>query len=171
MEQKATANKKERNARSKKNAINVDMNPMVDLAFLLLTFFMLATTFSQPQTMELVMPVTPDLDDVEQQQAVKESKALSIVLSSKNQVYCYQGLTSPEVLVMDCNSSEVKTLLIDKKSTVQGLIVLIKAEEGSRYENLIDILDELNQIGIERYAIAEMTAQDEAIVAPYRQAK
>lgn len=171
MEQKATVKKKERNARIKKNAINVDMNPMVDLAFLLLTFFMLATTFSQPQTMELIMPVNPDVDDVQKEQAVKESRALNIVLSGKDQIYCYQGLTSPEVIKMDCNSSEVKTLLIDKKTTVQGLIVLIKAEESSRYENLIDILDELNQIGIERYAIAEMSAQDEAIIASYRQKK
>lgn len=168
MEQQVTTKKKERNARRKKNTINVDMNPMVDLAFLLLTFFMLATTFSQPQLMELVMPVKPDSDDLEQQQAVKESKALSIVLSSKDRIYCYQGISAPEVLMMNSNSSEIKTLLMDKKSTVQGLIVLIKAEVGSRYENLVNILDNLNQIGIERYAIAEMTAQDEKIIAPYR---
>ncbi|NJK82734.1 MAG: hypothetical protein HC912_01900 [Saprospiraceae bacterium] len=118
--------------------------------------------------MELVMPVKPDSDDLEQQQAVKESKALSIVLSSKDRIYCYQGISAPEVLMMNSNSSEIKTLLMDKKSTVQGLIVLIKAEVGSRYENLVNILDNLNQIGIERYAIAEMTAQDEKIIAPYR---
>jgi biopolymer transport protein ExbD len=68
-----------------KRTLNVDMNPMVDLAFLLLTFFMLATTFSKPQAMELLIPAKPKDELAEKEMAVKESKTLSIALQ-KDQV-------------------------------------------------------------------------------------
>ncbi len=168
MEEQEFPEKKKRDARSKKESINVDMNPMVDLAFLLLTFFMLATTFSKPQAMELVMPVQPSAEEEEQQQAVKESKALSLVLSGKNKIYWYQGITEPEVFEVDLEGGEIGDVLSEKKANINGLVVLIKPDSTSIYKNLIDLLDEINVTGIQRYAITDLTPADEVILANFR---
>src|SRR5215210_6572262 len=81
---------KHKKVRAKKNSTHIDMTPMVDLAFLLLTFFMLTTTFSKPKTMEINMPVKPDKP--EEEQKIKESQALTILLTANNKIVWYTGL-------------------------------------------------------------------------------
>src|SRR5438552_17723527 len=81
---------KHKKVRSKKSSTHIDMTPMVDLAFLLLTFFILTTTFSKPKTMEINMPVKPDKP--EEQQKVKDSLALTILLTANNKVVWYKGI-------------------------------------------------------------------------------
>ena len=73
--------------RAKKSSTKIDMTPMVDLAFLLLTFFMLTTTFSKPKTMELNMPADPK--DIKDQPKVKN--AITFLLTDQNKVYWYYG--------------------------------------------------------------------------------
>src|SRR6266853_6460785 len=85
--------KKHKKIRAKKASTHIDMTPMVDLAFLLLTFFILTTTFSKPKTMEINMPVKPK--DSTEQQKVKESQALTILITDKNKIVWYQGLVDP----------------------------------------------------------------------------
>src|SRR3954466_1233936 len=80
--------------RAKKSSTHIDMTPMVDLAFLLLTFFIMTTTFSKPKTMEINMPVKPK--DSTEQQKVKESQALTILITDKNKIVWYQGLMGGE---------------------------------------------------------------------------
>jgi biopolymer transport protein ExbD len=156
--------KPKRDRRGKKDAINVDMNPMVDLAFLLLTFFMLATTFSQPQVMELVMPVLPDKEDTEQGQAIKESQALSILLAGQDEIYWFVGITEPDVHQTSFDTKELNSILEEAHHNIDGLVVLIKPMDNCRYENLIDLLDEINNVGIERYAISDVTETDRSFI-------
>jgi len=73
--------------RAKKLPTRIDMTPMVDLGFLLLTFFMLATTFSKPKVIELVPPV----NDTTHRTQVKDTLALTVILSGGNRVYYYNG--------------------------------------------------------------------------------
>ena len=75
---------KHQKKRAKKSSTHIDMTPMVDLAFLLLTFFMLTTTFSKPKTIEITMPVK----DGEPQ---KVNNALTVLLSDKDKVFYYYG--------------------------------------------------------------------------------
>ena len=79
--------------RAKKMSTKIDMTPMVDLAFLLLTFFMLTTTFAKPNVMQLTMPVkkTDDVEDTK----IKASQAMTIVLGKDNKAYFYFGLNTP----------------------------------------------------------------------------
>lgn len=145
------------------------MNPMVDLAFLLLTFFMLATTFSKPQVMELVMPVVPEKEAEEQLQAVRESQALTVILAAEDEVYWFRGITEPLVRQGPFSQEIARQFLLDFSTDVAEPVVLIKLEDDARYETLIDLLDELNAGGIERYAITDLTEADREILAPHKE--
>jgi len=75
--------------KAKKLSTHLDMTPMVDLGFLLITFFIFTTTMSSPTPMELYMPKDTDKD--EDQNKAKESGALTIMLSKDNHIYYYEG--------------------------------------------------------------------------------
>jgi len=98
LEQKQSGKKGKKKGR-KKMSTRIDLTPMVDLGFLLVTFFMLTTTFSKPQTMEINMPVKPKEEVIEEEQnAVKASKALTLIIDGENKIFWYQGLPGEENL-------------------------------------------------------------------------
>jgi biopolymer transport protein ExbD len=181
--------KKGKKVKPKKMSTRVDLTPMVDLGFLLITFFMLTTTLSKPQTMEINMPVKEkDADSTK----VKESLAMTIILSEKNRVFYYFGITDPKVEVTNFSSGGIRKVLLDRnrdailkindlkkkleaklikeeeykkkvsevKADKNGLIVLIKADDKSKYKNLVDILDEMQITNIGRYAIVDITPSE-----------
>ena len=168
--------------RSKKMSTRVDLTPMVDLAFLLISFFMLTTTLNKPKAMELNMPKKTDTE--EEKQDVGECQVLNILLDTLDQVWYYDGLkvaglqkTSfagdggirKEVLRklkivptecppgkkwVDANKDKVKQ---PEEITMgpRDAIVLIKMLKGARYKNMIDILDEMDITGCKIYAIQD----------------
>lgn len=151
--------------RTKKASTAIDMTPMVDLAFLLLTFFMLATTFAKPQTMEITMPVK---DDVEQS-PVKASKALTIILGENDELYYYQGLLAegeekPDLKRSDYSGQGIRQVLLRLGQQIQDMVVMIKPMEKSRYNNVVDILDEMAITSTKKYAIVDITPADEDLV-------
>ncbi len=118
--------KKKGKKRAKKSSTAIDMTPMVDLAFLLLTFFMLTTTFSKPQAMQINMPVKPENED--DQQKVAESTALTIILSDKDKIFYYFGIKDPQVETTDFGPEGIRKLLLDRnKKTIAG-VEKIKAD-------------------------------------------
>src|ERR1700748_459745 len=76
--------------RSKKASTRVDLTAMVDLAFLLVTFFMLTTTLNKPKAMDLVMPDKDE--DLKLQEPVPETRTLTVLLGKNNKVEWYRGL-------------------------------------------------------------------------------
>ena len=92
-QQEQGSEKKHKKVRAKKASTHIDMTPMVDLAFLLLTFFMLTTTFSKPKTMEINMPVKDAKE--EEQQKVAASQTLSILLTKDDKIIWYMGVDDP----------------------------------------------------------------------------
>lgn len=86
-----SSNKKGGKSKQKKMAVRVDFTPMVDMNMLLITFFMLCTSLSKPQTMEISMP-SNDKDITEEQQTkVKASQAITLLLGDDNKLYYYDG--------------------------------------------------------------------------------
>jgi biopolymer transport protein ExbD len=82
--------KKKGGSKQKKVSVHVDFTPMVDMNMLLITFFMLCTSLSKPQTMEIVMPTNKDTDK-DKQSAVKASQAVTVLLSGGDSIYYYEG--------------------------------------------------------------------------------
>ena len=106
----------------------VDFTPMVDMIMLLLTFFMLATTLSKPQTMEIAMPAkdTPkDKGDV-----ARESDAVTIFLGADNKVYYFLGIPEPEtpnfLKTTDYSAEGLRKILLDKNRTVVAQVNELK---------------------------------------------
>src|ERR1041385_4800668 len=117
--------------RSKKTSTRIDMTPMVDLAFLLLTFFILTTTLQKPQTMEITMPEKLKKDDV--QTEVNEKKVLTIVLGAEDKAFWYVGITEPQAKKVDFSKDGIRKVLLQKNAEIREMIVLIKALDESKY--------------------------------------
>ncbi len=154
--------KKGGKVRSKKTSTRIDMTPMVDLAFLLLTFFILTTTLSKPTTMEITMPEKVKEDD--KQPEVNEKKVLTLVLGENDKVYWYVGITDPKVTKANFSKDGIRKVLLEKKAEIRDMIVLIKALDESKYKNLVDILDEITITNIQRFAIVDVTPVDKELV-------
>lgn len=148
--------------RVKKASTKIDMTPMVDLAFLLLTFFILTTTFNKPKTMEVNMP--DKVKDEKEQTKVNEKDILNLILSENDKIYWYIGLTPP-VSETNYSSNGVRKVLLEQSRANPKIMVLIKPEDKSRYENMVNILDEMNITNMKRYAIVEYTPDDKTIIS------
>ncbi|MCI9844132.1 ExbD/TolR family protein [Flavobacterium pectinovorum] len=151
--------------RSKKQNSKVDLTAMVDLAFLLITFFMLTTTLSKPQSMSLGLPDKEDDPNKKtEDMKVDERRTMTIMMGEDNKLVYYMGLLeNPIAGPKDIEYGKGgirKELLARKKSVVEitgdkekGIIVIIKPGKKSKYKNLVDILDEMAITGVGTYAI------------------
>jgi len=174
--------------KAKKLSTRVDMTPMVDLGFLLITFFIFTTTMSSPTTMELYMP--KDTKDEDQNKA-KESGALTIMLGKDNHVYYYEGQLKEDASnFLSTNFAGIRKVIIDKKKAVidahqhdagcekiweknggdkkscldKDLVIVIKPSENATYKNTVDILDEMAISDIKRYAMVDLFPAEKILI-------
>ncbi len=154
--------KKDGKVRSKKTSTRIDMTPMVDLAFLLLTFFVMTTTLNKPQTMEITMPEKPKEQD--KPPVVNEKRVLTLVLGGNNKVYWYLGITDPKVELSDFSNDGIRKVLLQQNAQIKEMVVLIKPSDESKYRNVVDILDEMNISNIARYALVDITPVDKELI-------
>lgn len=149
-----------------RGSTHIDMTPMVDLAFLLLTFFMLTTSFYKPYAQVVDMPEKADIHTVAP--VIPDEKALTLVLGEHNKIYTYMGQPSAAMKVTDYSAQGIRKLLQEKNTAVKGLYVFVKPSSKSRYQNVIDIMDEIVIAGVERYAIVKITAEDAKLMSAVR---
>ena len=164
--------------KAKKLSTRVDMTPMVDLGFLLITFFIFTTTMSTPSTMRLVMP--KDDKDQKNQTEIKESDALTILMGKGNQVYYFMGqLKADGSNFTSSNYSDIRKVISDKKKEVmeQGrslgypkdtldrdYVIVIKPNKEATYKNTVDILDEMTINQVKRFALVDITDDENNLV-------
>ena len=121
--------------RSKKSSTRVDFTPMVDLGFLLITFFMLATTLNKPQTMEIALPSKDKLSE-EDQTKVKASRAITILLGKDNKVFYYEGTrengVDPALHPTDFSPTGLRQYLIRKNYEVMAKVRELKDEKEKK---------------------------------------
>ena len=166
---------KGKKVRSKKQDAGVDLTAMVDLAFLLITFFMLTTSLSKPQSMNLAMPDKNKEQIDEPVLDVADDRTMTVLLGEKNQIVWYYGLPNtpiegPTKVGYGKNGirkellSKVKSVVAKYGDPKKGLIVLVKASKKSKYKNLVDILDEIAITKVPTYAIVDITPEDNAML-------
>ena len=174
--------KKGGKVRSKKMSTRIDFTPMVDLGFLLITFFMLTTTLAKPQIMALVMP---DKDvKKEDLEPVKESKVLTLLRGENDTVYWYEGITNPTLDSTDYSAEGLRKVILNKMDKVKTqfgvedyedfktkepkkgsyLNVLIKPTKQGKYKNLVDALDEMSITKVRYYVILDVSEAEERFI-------
>src|SRR3984893_8867727 len=144
--------------KSKKLSTRVDLTPMVDLGFLLITFFIFTTTMSQPTGMKLNLP--KDTDKPEEQNKVKESGVLTLLLGKNDQVYYYEGTLAPDASnFKSSNFKEIRNEILTKKRSTdpKDFVVVIKPDADCTYKNVVDMLDEMLINDVKRYATVEIS--------------
>lgn len=184
--------------RAKKYSARIDMTPMVDLACLLLTFFILTTAFSKPKVMEIVMP---SKDKIKDPPKVDDSRVVNIIMAENDQVFYYNGKADPTKGVLpvmiksNYGKDGIRKMLLNRnkelfdrvyyfndsisrgfgkyksslpkdsidrmlkrirKSDKAGPIILVKAADGTKYGNLVDVMDEISITSIAIYAIVDL---------------
>jgi biopolymer transport protein ExbD len=154
--------------------VHIDMTPMVDLGFLLITFFIFTTSMSEKTAMSLMMPAMGPPS------AVPQSKALSFLLADHNRVFAYEGdwkeaVQNNRVILTDYNGATgLRNMIIRKQKQLgkaDALTVLVKPLDQSSYKNTIDALDEMTINGVSTYAIVEPTAEEKTYVMKMKQHK
>jgi len=123
------SHKKGGKKRSKKLATRIDFTPMVDLGFLLITFFMLATSLIKPQTMEITMPSTKDVQE-DNQTVAKASQAITIILGGADKIYYYFGKTEgAQLIATDYSATGLRKILLQKNYDIVKQVEDLKREK------------------------------------------
>ena len=160
--------------RSKKANAKVDLTAMVDLAFLLITFFMLTTSLSKPQSMDLGLP-DKEKDDVPPKDIkVDQRRTMTIIMGDNDKIKWYHGLLEtpepngkPTDAVYGRNGlrKEILKRVVSVPQVTgnkdKGLIIIIKPTKKSTYRNLVDVLDEMNICKVPTYAIVNDISPEE----------
>ena len=156
----------------------IDLTPMVDLGFLLITFFIFTTSLSEPHTMEMQMPADGEGT------ALAHHTAMTILLNKNHQVLYYSGVDAMDnkfenLTETNFNNSGIRNALLNhtqnvKQAFADGLkgstakdfpFVIIKAGKQSDYGDLVNLLDELMICNIESYALMDTTPDEDKEMA------
>jgi biopolymer transport protein ExbD len=140
----------------------IDMTPMVDLGFLLISFFIFTTSMTEKTAMTLMMPANGEST------GVPESKSLSILLGNKDKAFIYEGRFEEanehkKIFSADYSPEGIRRLITLKRKQLakpDDLVVIIKPLDQSSYRNTVDALDEMTINGITRYAITRPTTEE-----------
>jgi biopolymer transport protein ExbD len=163
--------------RGKKLSTRVDMTPMVDLGFLLITFFMLATTMSKPTSMSLAVPDKVDKEDTEKSEPLKASKVLTLFMGANDDVYYLDGVAADAeeakaALKTTRYGYDLRTVIFTSMKRINAanpkdekgndpFVVVIKPTTVSTYKNMVDVLDEMAITKSKRYALVDYLTDSE----------
>ena len=157
--------------RSKKQSTRVDMTPMVDLGFLLITFFMFTTTFSKPNVMDLGLPAKPKPDAPKPPPTeIHLSNSISLIIGKDNRVFWHQqdqtGLNDQTLSETTMDREGIRKIIEQAKARAKKqdlFTVIIKPTDDAVYKNFVDILDEMAITKNERYGVTDVKAWEKTI--------
>lgn len=149
----------------KKNT-KVDLTPMVDLGFLLITFFVFTTTMSQPTVMKLVEPLKTDIET-----QVPESLTTTFLLDKSNRVYYAHGL-SKSFLPTDYSVEGIRKVIQERKKLLgneraDSIISVIKPSDSANMQNFVDMLDEVAISNLKIYFVDDLSSSDKQFLASH----
>jgi biopolymer transport protein ExbD len=139
----------------KKKSLRVDLTPMVDLGFLLITFFLFTTTLSQPTVAKLVMPKDSPVTT-----SVKMNAVLALVLTRNDSIEYYEGNPTEKILPAYCAFAKLRSIIEQKQKKVGKVlgdasqtVIIIYPGDQLTYKNFMDVLDEIQISDESRYFI------------------
>ena len=146
--------------------IRVDLTPMVDLGFLLITFFVFTTTMAKSTVMEITEPYNAPPNN-----PVCNSCALTVLLDKKDALYYYQGeFENAEVIKI--NYTGIRKIIEQQKKGLHILqrdesqfSLIIKATDSALFRNFVDMTDEVTINGVKRYFIDDITEAEKIKIA------
>jgi biopolymer transport protein ExbD len=146
-----------------KSAPHVDMTPMVDLGFLLITFFMLASSFMKAKSIPMLSPAEGDPIDA------KCSKTITLMLDVNDKIKYYVCPESTEPDSTNFSKEGIRKVLIQRKKEVQNqwgndvpLTVIVKPQTTAKYKRLIDVIDEINIVKVQ-FLMGKLDQSDSTI--------
>lgn len=159
------AQEKQGGSKQRKKLIRVDMTPMVDLGFLLITFFMFTTNFTKPNVMDLGLPAkdhspnpipTPPID-------IDVNNQVTFILSKDNRVFYHQSSkedlnksTLRETSFSGINITKVISEAYNKAPRKEIFTIIVKPTDQANYKNFVDVLDNIAISKKERYGITDI---------------
>ncbi|RYD80008.1 MAG: biopolymer transporter ExbD [Sphingobacteriales bacterium] len=153
-----TQKKRKGSAIFSKKSLKVDLTPMVDLGFILITFFVFTSTIAEKKTMDIVNPV----DTATTNDPLCESCVLTVLPDKDNKIWYYEGMEqNADYKETNYSTEGLRKLITEKKGAVKKLfgkdrfILIIKPLEKSAFKNLVDIIDESHINVVMRYYITE----------------
>ena len=164
-----TKRSSEKKKRFNIKSTRVDLTPMVDLGFLLLTFFVFTTALTEAKAMDLVVPY----DDSTTKDPVCESCVLTVLLDKDNRIKYYEGAVenNPPVKETGFAPEQIREVLMQKKADVERVrgsadkfILIIKAAPTSNFKNFVDITDEVTICQIKKYYVDELKNEDKRML-------
>jgi biopolymer transport protein ExbD len=154
--------KKGGKVRSKKASTRIDLTAMVDLAFLLITFFILTTTLAKPKAMDVTMPDKEEHNT--DQLPVPASRTMTLLLGANNKLEWFVGEPGKAKPNQDTyGKNGIRKALIEEGKRIQAesggknMIVIIKPSDKAVYKNLVDALDEMKITGVQSFAVGDIT--------------
>ena len=136
----------------KRVGIRIDMTPMVDVAFLLLIFFMVTTVFRRPLAMEMNLPESGATVKI------KESNVMTIYINDDGSMIYDVGKRGLQPLPWD----ELRETLVLEHDYNPDLVILVKVNRKAKYDKMVDMLDTLDEARLNRFSIIPMTEADKA---------
>jgi biopolymer transport protein ExbD len=134
--------------------IRVDMTPMVDVAFLLLIFFMVTTVFRRPLAMEMNLPKPGDTVKI------KESNVMTVFINQDGTMAYDVGKRGVQPLGWD----ELRETCVLESDYNPDLVILVKVDRKAKYVNMVNMLDTLDEAKMQRFSIIPMTDADKALM-------
>ena len=122
--------------RAKKQSTQVDMTPLVDLALLLLTFFVLTSTFSKPKVLRMIFPEKLEKDNPNVKPP-EVKNGLTILLTENDQIYYYNGALNKETEMIrtDYTKKGLRSILVERNAPLIDKLKKLQIELGKANEN------------------------------------
>lgn len=136
--------------RRRRRGIRIDMTPMVDVAFLLLIFFMVTTVFRRPSALEITLP--SEKAEVE----VPEENVMQILVNKTGQAFWNIGLDEPAAVAVN----DLHDVVAEKRGGNAALCAVIKIDREAPYHYMVDVLDEVAMGNLTRFSLAPLTEDD-----------
>jgi biopolymer transport protein ExbD len=143
--------------------VRIDMTPMVDIAFLLLIFFMVTTVFRLPQAMEMNLPENDPSKKPPEIRVFKEKliTVLAMRIGDKDSLAYMIGTESPKPLAWD----SLRAKLLERRAIYgDSLIVLAKIDRKCTYNSMVNLVDEFNVAKTTRFSIDRYTTFEDSLM-------